>query len=100
MSDVHQVMRNEWNERAKEDAHYYVAFGRREQDDEGFFATAAEVLSSFDQELKRGTPAAPDSRRFLEIGCGPGRLLRPMSERCAEIHGVDVSDEMIARARA
>lgn len=92
-------MREEWNERAREDAHYYVAFGRREQDDEGFFATATEVLNSLDQELKRGTPAPKESRRFLEIGCGPGRLLRPMSERCAEIHGVDVSDEMVARAR-
>src|SRR5690606_37698425 len=40
-----------------------------------------------------------ESRRFLEIGCGPGRLMRPMSERCAEIHGIDVSDEMVARAR-
>lgn len=99
MSDVHQVMREEWNERAREDAHYYVAFGRREQDDEGFFATATEVLNSFDQELKRGTPSPVSARRFLEIGCGPGRLLKPMSARCGEIHGVDVSDEMVVRAR-
>ena len=26
-------MRVDWNERAGEDAYYYVAFGRREQDD-------------------------------------------------------------------
>ena len=37
--------------------------------------------------------------RALEIGCGPGRLMRPMSRHFVEIHGVDVSDEMIALAK-
>src|SRR5881227_2023381 len=35
----------------------------------------------------------------LEIGCGPGRLLRPLSRHFGEIHGVDVSDQMIALAK-
>ena len=39
--DVLERMRADWNERAGEDANYYVAFGRREQDDEEFFATAS-----------------------------------------------------------
>jgi SAM-dependent methyltransferase len=34
----------------------------------------------------------------LEIGCGPGRLMRPLSRNFGEIHGVDVSDEMIRLA--
>ena len=29
-------MRNDWNARAREDAGYYVAFGRREQSDADF----------------------------------------------------------------
>jgi SAM-dependent methyltransferase len=87
-------MRAEWNERATEDAHYYVAFGRREQDDEEFFATAADVVRALETELKR----IPSARRALEIGCGPGRLMRPMSRHFEEIHGVDISDEMIRRA--
>ena len=44
MSDsVEQRMRDDWNARAREDASYYVAFGRRDQDPEEFFATAEEV---------------------------------------------------------
>ena len=35
-SNVLDRMRQDWNERAREDAHYYVAFGRREQDDAEF----------------------------------------------------------------
>ena len=93
-------MRADWNERAREDANYYVAFGRREQDDDEFFATAADVIRDLEGELKRLPPqTGPSSRRALEIGCGPGRLMRPMSRHFAEIHGVDVSDEMVAQAK-
>src|SRR2546423_6720862 len=101
MSDtgVREQMRAEWNERARRDANYYVAFGRRDQDDGEFFDTASDVVRALEAELKR-LPAdvPPQSRRALEIGCGPGRLLRPMSRHFGEIHGVDVSDEMIRRA--
>jgi ubiquinone/menaquinone biosynthesis C-methylase UbiE len=89
-------MRSEWNERAAEDAHYYVAFGRREQDDEEFFATGADVVRALETELKR----IPKARRALEIGCGPGRLMRPMARHFEEIHGIDISDEMIRRAES
>jgi ubiquinone/menaquinone biosynthesis C-methylase UbiE len=92
-------MRSDWNQRAREDAHYYVAFGRRDQDDHEFLSTAADVVRDLEGELKRFSSNIPlSSRRALEIGCGPGRLLRPMSRHFGEIHGVDVSDEMIAHA--
>jgi SAM-dependent methyltransferase len=92
---VLERMREDWNQRASEDAYYYVAFGRREQDDEEFFATAADVVRGLTAELKRLTARGA----ALEIGCGPGRLMRPMSRHFGEIHGVDVSDEMIRLAR-
>jgi ubiquinone/menaquinone biosynthesis C-methylase UbiE len=94
-------MRADWDARAREDAHYYVAFGRREQDEAEFLSTAAGVLGELEKELKRFPAAQPPSaRRALEIGCGPGRLIRPMSRHFGEIHGVDVSPEMIAQARS
>ena len=92
-------MRDDWNQRAQQDAYYYVAFGRRDQDDHEFDSTATEVVNTLEWELKRAPCEHPRARRALEIGCGPGRLLRPMSRHFGEIHGVDVSDEMIARAR-
>ncbi len=98
--ELSERMRADWNKRAREDAHYYVAFGRRDQDDSEFLATAADAIRDLEGELKRlpkGVPAS--SRRALEIGCGPGRLMRFMSRHFGEIHGVDVADEMIAQAR-
>jgi ubiquinone/menaquinone biosynthesis C-methylase UbiE len=96
--NVLQQMRSDWNDRALEDAYYYVAFGRREQEDEEFFATAADVVRALEIELKRLPAGDHRSRRALEIGCGPGRLMRPMSWNFGEIHGCDVSDEMIRLA--
>ena len=87
-------MRADWNQRANEDAYYYVAFGRRDQEDEEFFATANELAQGLELELKR--LRARDAA--LEIGCGPGRLMRPLARHFKEIHGVDVSDEMIRLA--
>lgn len=98
--DVVARMREDWNARAREDAHYYVAFGRREQEDAEFQATAAEVIHGLRWEMRRlGSLRRAGQRRALEIGCGPGRLMRPMAEHFGEIHGVDISDEMVARAR-
>src|SRR5450755_1573794 len=98
-SEISSRMRDDWNARAREDAGYYVAFGRREQDEAGFFATATEVINSLEWELRRVPLAARGGWKALEIGCGPGRLMRPMSRHFVEIDGVDVSDEMIALAK-
>jgi SAM-dependent methyltransferase len=97
---VSERMRADWNERAREDAHYYVAFGGRDQDEAGFLATAFDVVPYIEAQLKR-LPAQANRRswRALEIGCGPGRLIKPLSRHFGEIHGVDVSDEMIGLAR-
>src|SRR5579862_2812289 len=92
---VLEQMRSDWNRRADEDANYYVAFGRRNQDEEEFFATGNEMAAALALELKR----FPGRQAALEIGCGPGRLMRPMSRYFGEIHGVDVADEMIRLAR-
>jgi ubiquinone/menaquinone biosynthesis C-methylase UbiE len=91
-------MREEWNASAREDAGY-AAFGRGKQDDAEFFAAATGVINDLETELRRVKPEERGNWRALEIGCGPGRLMRPMSRHFVEIHGVDVSGEMIGSAR-
>src|SRR3984885_9130057 len=97
--DVSARMRDDWNARAREDAGFYVAFGRRDQDEAEFYATATEMVTSLEVELRRVPLAQRHGWRALEIGCGPGRLMRPMSRHFVEIDGVDVSDEMIGIAK-
>lgn len=99
--DVQHRMRADWDRRAREDANYYVAFGRREQTAEEFFASAGDALRAIRAELRRLPPAVdPKALRALEIGCGPGRLLAPLSRVFGEVVGVDVSQEMVELGRA
>lgn len=88
-------MRRDWDRRAREDAYFYAGFARRKQSDADFFSSAADTIRTLENELVR----VPGRERALEIGCGPGRLMGAMSRHFAEIHGVDISEEMAARAR-
>ncbi|HUK19812.1 MAG TPA: methyltransferase domain-containing protein [Bryobacteraceae bacterium] len=92
-------MRTDWNARAREDAYYYVAFARPRQTDDEFRSTADAVIPLLESELVRLPADGQGERRALEIGCGPGRLMIPMSRHFTEIHGVDVSDEMVRLAK-
>jgi ubiquinone/menaquinone biosynthesis C-methylase UbiE len=92
------TMRADWNRRAREDAYYYVGFAHPDQDTAVFQATAAPIVPMLEAEFPR-LASPPSASKALEVGCGPGRLMLPLSRHFAEIHGVDVSDEMIARAR-
>jgi SAM-dependent methyltransferase len=96
---ISDQMREDWNARAKKDAYFYVAFACPEQAEEDFWASAAAILPAFERELPRLPCALPQARRALEIGCGPGRLMLPMSRYFGELYGVDVSEEMVALAR-
>jgi SAM-dependent methyltransferase len=95
-----QRMREDWNSRAIEDARFYVAFGRRNQTEEEFNATATDVVTRIRRDLPwLARHGSVRSRRFLEIGCGVGRLMYNLADQCGEIHGVDISDEMIRLGR-
>lgn len=97
--DPIEKMRAEWDERARSDPYFYAAFARRGQTTADFFASAADTLPTLEAEFQRLPPAPPEGWRALEIGCGPGRLMRPMSAHFGEIHGVDISPEMLELAR-
>jgi ubiquinone/menaquinone biosynthesis C-methylase UbiE len=97
--DILQKMREDWNRRAKEDAHYYVAFAGEQQSEATFLSTAGEVIAKLEAELTRLPSGRAAAGRALDIGCGPGRLMMPMSRHFAEIHGVDVAEEMVTLAR-
>jgi len=94
-----QQMREDWNRRAREDAFYYVAFAHPRQDIEGFKATAGPFIPMLEIELLRFPLERRSQLAGLEIGCGPGRLMLALSKHFRELHGVDVSDEMIRLSR-
>jgi ubiquinone/menaquinone biosynthesis C-methylase UbiE len=94
-----ETMRADWNRRAKEDAHYYVAFEQHDQSEAAFLASARKNWPAIVSEVHR-LEVAPERAKALEIGCGPGRLLVQASAVFGEVHGVDISEEMVKIAQS
>lgn len=94
-------MREDWDQRAKENARYYVNTATTEWTDEKFFAsgegTVATDISNDLVNICQGK--LPREMRVLEIGCGAGRVTRALSNLFGEVHAVDVSGEMIRQAK-
>ncbi|MBV8733116.1 MAG: class I SAM-dependent methyltransferase [Acidobacteriia bacterium] len=95
-------MRSDWNDRAKENAQYYVQNERKKWDQRDFFRSgeinvANEVMS--DMVAICGGQRSPLDLRMLEIGCGVGRMTRMLSRIFGHVTGVDISEEMIRQAR-
>jgi len=88
------TMRADWDRRARENAPFYVcttAAGSPED----FAQSGARDL---EEQVLDGLEVKADWR-VLELGCGMGRLLRPLAPRVARVVGVDLSEEMLRRAR-
>ena len=101
LEDQLQKMRRDWDERARENARHYVATGQSDWTDEEFFQsgerTIAEEILTDMINICQGKD--PKQMRVLEIGCGAGRITRALAGVFGEVHAVDVSGEMVARAK-
>src|SRR5512134_735483 len=89
-------MQRDWDQRARENARYFVDTSRTDWTDETFFASGEQAVA---EEILTDTVNVyqgmdPAGMRVLEIGCGAGRLTRALSSIFGEIHAVDVSGEM------
>jgi cyclopropane fatty-acyl-phospholipid synthase-like methyltransferase len=95
-------MRRDWDDRARENARFYVNTERTEWTDEEFFAsgrqTVREEILTDMTNICQGKD--PKQMKVLEIGCGAGRVTRALAELFGEVHAVDVSGEMVAQAQA
>ena len=94
-------MQRDWDERARENARYYVATGKNDWTDDEFFQsgerTVAEEILTDMINICQGKD--PKQMKVLEIGCGAGRVTRALAGVFGEVHAVDVSGEMVARAK-
>jgi SAM-dependent methyltransferase len=87
-----------WDARAREDALFFVddrrAYGSEEVD--SFWADGERdldaVLAAVSGRLER-------SDEVVDLGCGVGRLTRVLAGRARSVRAIDVSSEMLARAR-
>jgi SAM-dependent methyltransferase len=93
-----EEMKRFWDERASEDAMYFVdnrlEYG--DPDTERFWSGGRDDLDALLSAL--GADIAPTDE-IVEIGCGVGRITRELATRGATVRAVDVSERMLELAR-
>lgn len=88
-----------WDARAKENALYFVdnTLDYGSPDAERFWREGQVALQHILDAL--GVELSPDDD-VVEIGCGVGRITRALAAQARSVTAVDVSAEMLARAKA
>jgi SAM-dependent methyltransferase len=87
-----------WDARAREDAYWFVDSRLQYGDpDKTAFWTGGEealdrLLGALEVQLDSGDTV-------LDIGCGLGRLTRPLATRVANVAALDISQEMLSEAK-
>ena len=96
------VMKRDWDQRARENARWYINTLRLDQSEEEFDRSGERDVAGLvgsDLPLLCDWRASTDLR-LLEIGCGIGRMSRHLAPLFQEVVSIDVSGEMIRQARA
>ena len=98
--ELAHVMKREWDDRAHQDARWFINTLRFQQTEEEFDRTGVvEVDRLVLSDLGLLTQYRdPKSLRLLEIGCGMGRMTKHLAKVFGEVVGTDVSGEIIRQA--
>jgi ubiquinone/menaquinone biosynthesis C-methylase UbiE len=78
-----------WDESARVDAVKAIA----DSADSDTFETSGRI------DAERVIPHLTSEAKVLEIGCGTGRIMQHLAPLCHEVHGVDISNEMVELGR-
>jgi len=100
LQELGRAMKQDWDERARRNAKWFINTVRHDQSDAEFDETGRPEVESqilADPVLMQGRD--PQALRILEIGCGIGRMTRHLAEAFGEVYATDVSAEMVKRAQ-
>jgi SAM-dependent methyltransferase len=97
-----RAQKEDWEDLAITDALWAILsnpekkFGRWSVDD--FFASgASEIRRIMERAVSLGYPV--EHKTALDFGCGVGRLTRALNAYFERCYGVDISEQMVSRAR-
>ena len=95
-----QKMQREWDQRARQNARYFVNTARTDWTDEEFFRSGEMTVDEqiLNDMINICQGKDPKQMRVLEIGCGVGRVTRALANLFGEAYGVDISGEMVRQA--
>jgi SAM-dependent methyltransferase len=91
-------MREFWDARAREEPFFFVD-DRRAYGDPELTSFWSEGEHDLERLLAQLELRIEPTDAVLEVGCGVGRLTRVIAGRARQVHALDISSEMIDRAR-
>jgi len=92
-------MRQEWDHRSRKNAYHYIASGRDEWPEDEFFLSGERDVRDWADPYLSDVQFVPGDKRMLEIGCGVGRMTFALAKRFGTVEAIDISGEMIKRAK-
>jgi ubiquinone/menaquinone biosynthesis C-methylase UbiE len=94
------LMRQDWDERARKDAFHYIASWRQDWTPESFFQSGEEDYARLAAPVFQECHWEPQGKSLLELGCGAGRMTRSFARRFSHVYAFDISKEMLGHAKA
>lgn len=94
-----QEMRRDWDERARTNAFHYIASWRKTWDLASFLASGEEDYQKLVTPALERCGVAPTGGAMIELGCGAGRMTPNFARRYERVIALDLSAEMLQRAR-
>jgi SAM-dependent methyltransferase len=94
-----EVMRRDWDERARKNAFHYIASWKREWDVDSFLASGEEDFARLVAPALERAQISANGKVMIELGCGAGRMTWSFARRFERVYAFDVSREMLERAR-
>ena len=100
-NELIEKMRRDWDRRAVENHRYYIVNSRTDWSDEEFWKSGETSVSQYVLTDMGNVCQGrrPTDMRVLDFGCGAGRVTRALAKVFGEVHGVDISGEMVGLAR-
>src|ERR1700736_5598782 len=92
-------MRGDWDERARKNAFHYIASWQREWDLDSFLISGETDFQRLVITILRRCSLPISGQAMVELGCGTGRMSGSFAKRFERVYALDVSPEMLSRAR-
>lgn len=92
------VMRRDWDDRAKKNALHYIASWKTDWDLNSFFASGEEDFQRLVGPVLERCGLPSTGKTMAELGCGVGRMTGSFARRYESVLALDISAEMLGKA--
>jgi len=97
---IEEKMKKDWDARAKMNTMFVISTNHSDNEDDFWKSGLIDTETILGQNNTRFEKIIsnndPKNMKVLEIGCGIGRLLVPVSKIFGEVIGIDISSEMVS----